>query len=238
MQNIKDYLDYLSETGILILTEDFQTPIDDNVLNINRDWAAVSREYEDEKIVIIDDFLNPTFVDRLRHFKLAINSYHNLFDGGYFSIKYKRGEFWFPLLEKLIQDCEQYIPFLNTKEFIRGWSFLYEYECEGVSTHSDYESVNLNMWVTRDESILNSETHNGLDIWKIHPPENWDKNKSNNDIVAIEKYLETEKPQLIKIKHKCNRAVLFDSRYFHKTQGVKTLERWQHKRINYTMMWR
>lgn len=236
--NIVDYLSYLNETDVVVFTENLNTPITDNVINIEQDWDEVNRTYEKEKIVILDNFLNPEFANRLRHFKLSINRYHGMYDGGYVNLDYQRNGLWFPILEKLVQDCESYIPFLNVREFVRGWSFLYEYECEGVNIHSDYESVNLNMWVTPTESLLDLDTHNGLDIWKVYPPSDWDQDKSNSDEDSIFAFLQEMGVDSFKIKYAYNRAVLFDSKFFHKTQGARSLHEWKHKRINYTMMWK
>jgi hypothetical protein len=52
---------------------------------------------------------------------------------------------------KIVSELNIYDFFKN--KFERAWSFIYNNEAKGVPPHSDPSSVNINVWVTPDESI-------------------------------------------------------------------------------------
>ena len=65
----------------------------------------------------------------------------------------------------------------------------------------------------------------------------WRWEDYNQDVDKINKYLSESNaiPRLIDYKY--NRAVIFDSSYFHKTNGVSTKPGDRNKRINVTYMY-
>jgi len=116
-------------------------------------------------------------------------------------------------------------------KYTRAWSFLYDSNCDGVGIHADPAGYNVNVWVTPDECVLDTNK-NGLLIWLIKPPKGMPWEEYNYNPPGV-----TEGHQPIKIPYKFNRAVIFDSKYFHKTDSVSMKEGLENRRINFTFLY-
>ena len=62
----------------------------------------------------------------------------------------------------------------------------------GVKMHADPSILNLNVWVSSDESINNFKK-NGLNIYKILPPSNWTRKDWNGNPDAAKKMIKDKK---------------------------------------------
>ena len=125
----------------------------------------------------------------------------------------------------------------NLKNFKRAWSFVYNKIGKGVNFHADPSNINVNIWVTPDNAILN-KNKNGLIICNKKPPSSWSREQWNgNKNNCIDDFLKKEKHFNTKINYKCNRAVLFDGALFHKTDEVETMDGIFNKRVSYTLLY-
>ena len=121
-------------------------------------------------------------------------------------------------------------------KFQRAWSFIYDSNSKGVNFHADPSNINVNVWVTPDQSI-EDDSKNGLLICDIKPPKNWKREQWNRNLDnCVDKFLKKEKNNMYKIKYKYNRAIIFDGALFHKTDDVKTKNGIYDKRVSYTML--
>lgn len=237
MSNAEDYLEYIRSIGIEVITEPLDVKIEEPVLNTDQDWDEIAYVYSKKQVVIVDDFLKPEYAERLRRFKLAVNVYNHYHRDGYFDIDYAYEGFMLPIIDRLVQDCQEYISIYRDLNFIRGWSFLHDYNCRGVQVHSDYNDRNLNFWVTPNECVNDIEGFNGLTIYKIKPPEDWEHTQFNGEPEMCEKYIKESGCERIDVPYAFNRAMFFESKFFHTTQPVSTKPFWDCKRINYTLLW-
>ena len=124
---------------------------------------------------------------------------------------------------------------LGLPEFIRGWSFVYNNESNGVHLHCDPSLINLNIWLTDTECVKNS-SKNGLLIYKVKPPSNWSRDEWNTYDSKAKEYVASKNIDPIKIEYKSNRAIFFDGAYFHSSDGVSMKEGMENKRVSFTML--
>lgn len=235
-----NYLEYINSINIEIITEPLNVKIQEPVLNTDQDWDEIAYAYQKNKVVIVDNFLKPEYAERLRRFKLALNKYHEYHQNGYFILNYNHQAFNFfslPIIDRLVEDCKKYISIFKEMNYVRGWSFLYDYNCRGVEVHADYNDLNINFWVTPNECMQNGQGYNGLTIYKLKPSSEWDEENYNGEYNRCIKYIEDNECEVIDVPYNYNRAVFFESKFFHTTQPVVTNQSWECKRINYTLLW-
>jgi hypothetical protein len=187
----------------------------------------IVKEYEDIKVV--DNFFTEECLNilkiRVLYSKFFDHRYNNYLSIDYFPKK--------DYLTNLITD--EIRKKFKVPEFQRGWSFLYLQNSNGVHMHADPSIVNLNVWVSSDESINDTEK-NGLNIYRILPPPDWTRQDWNNDPDKARKYITNNNVKPLKIKYKSNRAVFFNGAYFHETNQVDMKEGFENRRISYTLL--
>ena len=197
---------------------------------------TVQETFDRDGYVIIDDFLYNDVVDDLHH--LAIN--HNEIDdqySDYYSINFTNERFPFQILPEVINAIHVTFPVLHPLEFDRGWAFVCDNQGDGVTTHADPSVINVNLWVTKNESI-DHPTKNGLIIYDKKRPDDWSYDQYNSDADGIKNYLKESNAKQRLIPYNYNRIIIFDSRYFHKTNGVSMKKGNENRRVNYTIMFK
>jgi hypothetical protein len=119
--------------------------------------------------------------------------------------------------------------------FKRGWFFVYDRECAGVGLHADPVDINMNLWVTPGRAMSTDPDVNGLRIWTKRAPISWDHSvyNGNDNPEKVRKFL--ERVASLRVPYRRNRLTIFDSGYFHKTDGVKVIDK-KFKRVNYTFL--
>lgn len=153
------------------------------------------------------------------------------FDGGYDII-----EFWYdsdPLIQQAIQWAQETFPSLKSRPFQQGWFFIYDNWCAGVNVHADPGHLNLNIWLTPDEAIVDSNK-NGLVVYDKRAPDDWSWEDYNANQRKIRHFLKDAATQTIAYKYR--RAIMFDSTVFHKTNGVHTRRGLANRRVNCTLV--
>lgn len=156
--------------------------------------------------------------------------------------RYERGynivQFWYdsnPLLTYVVDFVQRSFEELSMLNFQQGWFFVYDSKCDGVNVHADPSSLNVNIWLTLNSSI-EDWNKNGLIIYDVKHPESWSFEDYNEDTPKIEKFLKEKNAQEFTIPYNYRRMTLFDSKYFHKTNGVHTKMGDRNKRINMTLL--
>ena len=206
-------------------------------MNPSTDQTNIAEEtFNRDGYVIIDDFLFKNVINELHH--LAIN--HQQIDdqyNDYHSINFDNKKFPFEILPDVINAIHVAFPMLHPLEFDRGWAFVCDNEGSGVTPHADPASINVNLWVTKNESV-DDPTKNGLIIYDKQRPEDWSYDQYNSDVNGIKEYLKETNAKQRLIPYQYNRIILFDSRYFHKTNGVSMKKGKENRRVNYTFMFK
>jgi len=110
-------------------------------------------------------------------------------------------------------------------------------ESTGVLTHADDAAVNVNIWITPDEANLDPDS-GGLVVFKTKPPEDWSFREYNAQAEYVEEHL--LKPSgfaNVTVPYKQNRAVIFDSLLFHRTDQHRFKPGYENRRINLTILY-
>ena len=186
--------------------------------------------------VVIDDFLYTDVTNELH--QLAIN--HTQVDDkykDYYSINFDRENFPFPILPDVINAIHGAFSPLHSLEFDRGWAFVCDNKGVGVTPHSDPAVINVKLWVTPNKCI-DDPNSNGLIIYDKKRPKDWTYDQYNSDVDGISEYLKESGANPRLISYNYNRIILFDSKYFHKTNGVSMLSGHSNRRVKYTFMFK
>ena len=182
-----------------------------------------------EDIKVVDNFFTKECLEILK-IRVLYSKYFDQKYSSYLAIDY------FPTQDYLTDLIASEI---NNKfdvpEFQRACSFLYTKNKSGVGLHCDPSVINLNIWVSSNESVLNPEK-NGLHIYKVIPPKKWTREDWNNNSEKSLEYVRSKNVEPVKINYKSNRAIFFNGAYFHKTNEVSMKKGFENRRISYTLL--
>jgi len=209
-----------------------------SALNPDKNWSQVEMEYMNnaKQIMYIDDFLSKEAIKELREFSLVSkvwihqkpNKYLGAFsDSGFIS----------PLHVQIGIELQKKLPKLFGKHNIgKFWGFKYDTTLGGgIGIHADFAYLNLNFWVTPDE-YNNDKNRGGLKVYDALAPEDWSFEKYNSDAKEMYKFIKEKNANCENIPYKCNRAVLFNSGYFHETDEIDFKDGYKSRRINITYL--
>lgn len=122
------------------------------------------------------------------------------------------------------------------------WSYKYESsesadeERTGIHTHADDAIVNCNIWLTPDSANKDSNS-GGLIVYTTKPPKEWEDFTSfNSNWEYVEENL-LNFSNNVTIPYRQNRAVIFDSFLFHKTDKHRFRKGYENRRINLTILY-
>lgn len=200
----------------------------------NRDWDRVEYIFRKKGAVVLDDFLKPGLCEELHKFAVMFKKRDVLYLD-YRSLKLAPNQWdeWFPLLQDIVDESRECIPFLNKLKFNRGWYFDYDYISNGVLPHCDPGSqITTNLWVTPDKAMIPHETEerNGLSIWREH--------KLNvENLNGLVSQSELNHDRRMYVPYKCNRLAIFPSTFAHASAKVRTHTHRENVRVNYTLMY-
>tara|TARA_R100001480_G_scaffold67960_1_gene79316 strand:+ start:56 stop:661 length:606 start_codon:yes stop_codon:yes gene_type:complete len=182
-----------------------------------------------ENIKVVDNFFTNECLEALKH-RMLFAKYFDKTYNDYVAIDYFPTEDY--LTDLIVSEINKKF---DVPKFQRGWSFLYTKNRAGVGLHCDPSIINLNIWVSSNDSVLDLEK-NGLHIYKITPPKDWTREDWNNNAEKSLEYIKSNNVEPVKIKYKSNRAIFFDGSYFHKTNEVSMKEGFENMRISYTLL--
>ena len=188
---------------------------------------CVITNYEDIKVV--DNFFTKECLEILKT-RVLYNKYFDHKYPSYVSIDYFPNQDY--LTDLIVGEISNKF---NVPEFQRAWSFLYTKNESGVHLHCDPSVINLNIWVSSNESVLDPEK-NGLNIYKVMPPKEWTRDDWNGNPEKSIEYVKSKNVEPVKIKYKSNRAIFFNGAYFHKTNEVSMKKGFENRRISYTLL--
>ena len=203
-----------------------------------RDEAEVSQAWRGSspRIVVIDDFLTREALEALRQYCRAADVWRTAYSQGYLGAFPESG-FAAPLLAQVAEELSATFPEIFAGHPLRyHWAFKYDSKLEGIGIHADEAAVNVNFWITPDAANLDPEG-GGLVIWDKEAPLEWDFAKFNADESAAYAFLKEQGAKTVTVPYRANRAVIFDSNLFHKTDRITFAEGYENRRINITMLY-
>ncbi|CAN0358975.1 unnamed protein product, partial [Discosporangium mesarthrocarpum] len=206
-------------------------------LNPAVDWHATEEDYlnsEPSNLVVVDGFLSRTALSVLLD---MVSSSTVFFDGRENYIgAYPTDGLSHPLLYQIAEELSERMPRLlgpgsEGWPMIQAWVYIYggndgQTCARGIKTHADAAHVNINVWLAPDEANLGRPEDGeggGLTVFYAKPPEDWEFNDYNKDEDAIRSLLRTSGAgeSSISVPHKQNRAFMFDSMLFHKSDPFR-----------------
>ncbi len=190
-------------------------------------------------VVYFDDFLTPEALSRLRRFCLESTVFFGADPGGYVS-SYIRDGFNCDLLYQIAEELKQRFPRVIGSQFLTNmWAYRHQNRCVGVDAHTDYAAVTFNFWITPDAANLRPG-HGGIVVYQKEEPFDWDwmaynRNKNAPDVrKRIASFLESA--GMLAIPYRENRAVLFHSNLFHKSDEIDFEPGFENRRVNVSML--
>ena len=214
--------------------------ISGSCINANKNWQKVEDEYfnSEKQIIFIDDFLSDEALIELREFCLISKVWNREYNNKYLGAFSDSG-FISPIHLQIAIELKKELPKLfGPHKIEKFWGFKYDTTLgKGINIHADFAVHNLNFWITPDEFNNNKNT-GGLKVYDEPAPDHWTFTDYNtfNDKKKIYQFLEENNANCINIPYKFNRAVLFNSAYFHETDEIDFKNEYVGRRINNTYL--
>jgi tetratricopeptide (TPR) repeat protein len=188
------------------------------------------------QFVVLDDFLMPQALDRLRLYCAGSTVWRRVYAAGYIGATPEDG-FACPLMAQIVEETRQLFPeILAPHPFRYLGAFKYDSTLStGTNTHADNSAVNFNLYIVPDTANQDPEG-GGMYIWDVAVPQGEDMRIYNGNEARARQFLADSKAQMTAIPHKANRAILFKSDLFHKTADCRFREGYLNKRINVSML--
>lgn len=208
------------------------------VLNEAVDWSDAERRYAaaEPGILVVDDLLSADALAELR--RLCLEStlwFDDRHLGGYLGAMLRDG-FSDPVLLRIASELKRRMPAIfRSLPLAQMWAYKYDSWLEGTALHADSAAINVNFWITPDEANL-SEGRGGLVVFDQRAPDEWEFEKYNNDQPAIRQFLAESEAKSVVVPYRCNRAVIFHSDLFHRTDDLTFRDDYASRRINVTML--
>jgi len=209
-----------------------------HVLNPDIDWRVEEDKYlaSANQICHVDGFLSPAALAWFQSYCLASKVWHKEYRNKYLGAFSDQG-FISPVHLQLAEELKQNMPRLfGPHPLKRFWGFKYDATLgKGINVHADFARINLNFWITPDEFNLAPGT-GGLKVYDVPSPANWHFRAYNEGRDVIYKFIDDNKGGSVTVPYRCNRAVLFNSAYFHETDEIRFADVYEGRRINVTYL--
>jgi hypothetical protein len=218
-------------------------------------------------IVVLDDVLSTQAFDRIRQLLLEQTVWYQtklpLEVGGYVGAYLDDG-----LHDKLLLQLAWELHAALPPSIIKGhplrylWAYKYDSDIQqGIRTHADEAAVNVNLWLTPNDSNLNYNLQQadgkvlladdnkndgghrddgGLVVFTAKPPADWNFKEYNTDVdknEAVQTLLKSNNFENVTVPFRANRAVIFDSALFHHTDTFSFKPGYANRRINLTLLY-
>jgi tetratricopeptide (TPR) repeat protein len=201
-------------------------------------WADVATagwQGSRPQLTVIDQFLSQKALDMLRRFCWSAPVWRRAYGAGYVGAFPETG-FACPLLAQIAEELQAGLPAIFGEHALRYlWAFSYDSTGSGTHVHADEATVNVNFWITPDEANREPD-RGGLVVWDAGTPADWNFKQFNADRALMEDYLARHDAKPRHIPYRSNRAVIFDSSLFHKTDDFSFGPDYCERRINITLL--
>ena len=239
------HLLWLLNTGKLILPHHEHQ---EGALNLKLPFSEIEDNYNQTSpnIVVIDDFMNPEALQKLKTYCLEFPFWNTIYGRGYLGAFRENGfspQTLSTLSLEMVTNMPNIFDDVNKINLSQMWAFKYESKCPGIDIHADFAAINVNFWITPTKANKDYDEEKdigktgGMWIWDTGAPPDWDFTRYNgDDKTEVLKFLEEKDSSAVYVPYKYNRCVMFDSNLFHKTADVNFLPGFDNKRINVTML--
>ena len=203
-----------------------------------QDEAEVTRRWNksDPRIVVIDNLLTPEALEGLQRYCRGSDIWRVAYTQGYLGAFPESG-FAAPLVAQVAGELSAAFWEIFAAHPLRyHWAFKYDSTLDGIGIHADEAALNVNFWIAPDDANRDPQS-GGLVIWDKAAPLEWNFAKFNSDENAAYEFLAQSGAKPITVPYRANRAVIFDSNLFHKTDRIDFAPGYENRRINITMLY-
>ena len=234
-------LDRLGSFHNQAIHHDGPTRIGAGTINGALDFKHIEKRYlaSPVSVTTLDDFLTPETFSRLRDFCLESTIFFTHTGNHLVSSRLTNG-FNCDLLFQIAEEVKERFPnVLGGHELANMWVYRYSNQSAGVTAHTDEGAVTFNFWITPDDANLVPD-RGGLIIYAKDQPYGWDweyfnANKHTPDVrQEIADFLADA--ETVTIPYRENRAVLFHSNLFHKSDQIHFKDGFENRRMNITLL--
>ena len=211
--------------------------VDGSAINPELDSRAVEQDYaaREPGITSIDDMLTPAALDRLYRYCVESTIFKRAYGAGYVGSVLAEG-FASPILLQIAEDLRSRFPAIfGDHRLNQAWAYKYDSSLSGIRIHADSAQVNVNFWISPDAGNLDPDS-GGLIVWDKIAPQDWDFEDYNKNQQKIENFLAESGANDFRVPFRQNRALIFNSALFHKTDEIHFADRYPDRRINVTML--
>ncbi len=188
------------------------------------------------QMVVIDNFLTGSALEKLRAYCAGSTVWRKIYPAGYLGAAPEDG-FACPLLAQIVEEVQSTFGTILAGESFRYLgAFKYDSELStGTNTHADNSNVNVNLYITAEEANLDPDS-GGMEIWDAAAPGMQTMRKLNGSEDMVRAFLERAGAKRFVVPHRANRAVIFKSTHFHKTDRFLFKSDYLSQRINISML--
>ncbi|CAK9072888.1 unnamed protein product [Durusdinium trenchii] len=216
-----------------------------DIINPEINFDAVQSDFRTKRhrVVVIDDFFTPEALQNLRDFLLESTIWSDV-KRGYVGTYLHTG-FASSLVAQVEQEIRRsFADVLDGLVLQNAWAYMYDGKLPGIGAHADDSQLQINIYLTPSEANLWSSDESrhpsgGLVIYGVGPPASWSFQKYNSESKnsEIQEILAKSGHWNLTVPYVQNRAILFDSTYFHKTDDMSFREGYSNRRINLTFLY-
>ena len=236
----------LSDRQLDMLGEDYNTAINicgapelsGRAVSERPDHEAITRRFKEQQTgaVMFDDLLTPPALLGLKRYLLESTIWHDFKHIGGFVASYLEDGLACPLLLQIADELRTTFPELLGKHpLTQAWAFKGLEARAAIDAHADDAAISVNFWVTPNEANLNPDG-GGLAVCRAAPPVAWEVKGYNADKDRIVAFLGQYAADTLIVPYRENRAVLFESRLFHRSDAPEFANGCENHRINMTLL--
>ena len=246
-QEIREQLEQLSDRQIERLGNDYNGPINirgapeltGRAVSERSDLGVLMRGFRGGRTgaIYFDDLLTPEALRRLQSYLLESTIWHDFSHIGGFVASYLEDGLACPLILQIADEIRGTFPELLAEHPLsQAWAFKGLWTTSAIDVHADDAAISVNFWVSPTEANLNPG-QGGLVVGLVPPPEDWDISGYAADQERIVVFLEQNAHDTLRVPYRENRAVLFKSRLFHKSDAPEFAPGYKNHRINLTFLY-
>ncbi|NQU61407.1 MAG: tetratricopeptide repeat protein [Rhodospirillales bacterium] len=215
--------------------------IEGGVINRSLDFEAIEDGFFSSPISVttFDDFMTPDALRALRDFCLESTIFFTYTGTRFVSSRIHYG-FNCDLLYQMAEELKECFPRMLGDFMLNNmWVYRCSNQSAGVAAHTDEAAVTFNFWITPEDANLTPEG-GGLIVYAKDQPDDWDWRRYNAEkytpAVAQEIAEFLDGAETVTIPYRENRALLFHSNLFHKSDQVSFKDGFENQRMNVTML--
>ena len=215
-------------------------------INPNLNFGEIEESYLAGSVLVVDDLLTEVCLNELRKLALESTIFYDAkksYVGAFIDEGLGEND-WLLILSEEFKT--RFPRIIQSAPLSTSWMFKYDSPSSnsgGIGIHADQALVNINIWLTPDEANLDKAS-GGLIVYDTAPPtdeifkEDQFAKWNDEEFEPFRgQWLDDNDAKHIKINYLCNRAVIFDSRRLHATDGYKFKDGYANKRINLTLLY-